>query len=141
MQKTLFAKILKGVSLFTLMLPLIGLQSCKDDPHNYDEPKVSIEPTPQNNTFVFEQTAGSNELTIKTNRKWSISTSGEDWFAITPTSGEVGEHKITVTVLANEEKLAKDSLRLQLRPRSLPSTSSKRVKVVKRLNTLHSLCS
>ena len=102
MQKTLFAKILKGVSLFTLMLPLIGLQSCKDDPHNYDEPKVSIEPTPQNNTFVFEQTAGSNELTIKTNRKWSISTSGEDWFAITPTSGEVGEHKITVTVLANE---------------------------------------
>ena len=80
---------------------VLGLASCKDDPAVYDKPEVTVAPTPENNTFIFDQSTGTRTLTLKTNRKWTITTSGEDWFAVTPTAGDEGEHTISITVLEN----------------------------------------
>lgn len=84
-----------------LIFSIIGLYGCKDDPNYYEKPEVSITPTPESNTFIFDQHAGNHTLTLKTNRKWSIATTGEDWIDVTPSSGDVGEHQISVTVLEN----------------------------------------
>lgn len=103
MKKNLFSNPLRGLSLAIILLTIIGTHNyCKKPDVPYEEPMVSIDPAPKDNTFIFEQKAGSNTFTLKSNRKWTITKSAEDWFAITPTTGDAGEHKISITVLENK---------------------------------------
>lgn len=102
MKKTFLHGLIKLVPLALIATSLLAINGCKDDPDKYETPEATITPEPKDNTFIFDQNEGSQNLTLNTNRKWKITTSGESWFTITPTEGDKGEHVISVTVLANE---------------------------------------
>lgn len=102
MKSNSLSRISHAIPLIGFFVLLFGLESCKDDVDYYETPEVSITPAPENGTIIFEKEAGIRTFTIKTNRKWSVGlTENSDWIAVTPTSGDVGEQKIQISVLQN----------------------------------------
>lgn len=94
---------LSNLLLASLAL-LVGFTACKPEP-KHEKAKIEISPRPEDNTYKFEKEGGTQEFTLKVNRRWTITNAGkEDWFTITPSQGEEkegGEYTITISVLPN----------------------------------------
>lgn len=76
------------------------LSSCKDNDDDYQEPKVIITPTLENNQINIPAEGGEQKLSIDTNREWSVSNTAP-WISVSPSRGSEGKHTITVKVLPN----------------------------------------
>ena len=60
--------------------PLLGVTSCKDEMDYYEKPYVTLSPTFTDNTIPFKQNGGTQQLTIETNRRFSITFGeGAEW--------------------------------------------------------------
>ena len=83
---------------------LIGFTGCKPEPR-HEKAKFEVTPTPEDNTFKFDQNGGTQQFTLTTNRRWSITNAGkEDWFTVTPSSDDAkqgGTYTVTISVLPN----------------------------------------
>lgn len=84
------------MALFLVMTA--GLWSCNDEDVDNEGPVV----TPAPATLTFEATGGQQEVTITSNREWSVAVSEPDFVSVSPVSGN-GNSKITVTLLANNQ--------------------------------------
>lgn len=75
-----------------------GLWSCNDEDVDNEGPVV----TPAPATLTFEAAGGQQEVTITSNREWSVAVSEPNFVSVSPVSGN-GNSKITVTLLANNQ--------------------------------------
>ena len=82
----LFLSILAAASLFA---------GCKEPEPEPTIPFLSVGQT----ELSFEQNGGTGNITITSNRPWSISTDA-DWLAFNPSSGNAADAPVTVTVTA-----------------------------------------
>lgn len=95
----------KQLLLSLSALAVLGLvnSSCKDDLDLYEEPNVAVSPDFADNIIVFGQEGGSQQLSLKTNRHFTITLGeGADWVSVSPLKGAEGEHKITIEALPNQ---------------------------------------
>ena len=90
--------------------PLLGVTSCKDEMDYYEKPYVTLSPTFTDNTIPFKQDGGTQELTIETNRRFSITFGeGAEWVSATPMEATEGTHQITITALPNRGEDAREA--------------------------------
>ena len=65
--------------------PLLAVTSCKDEMDYYEKPYVTLSPNFTDNTIPFKQDGGTQQLTIETNRRFSITFGeGAEWVSATP---------------------------------------------------------
>lgn len=89
---------------------LIGVTSCKDEMDYYEKPYVALSPTFTDNTIPFKQEGGTQEITIETNRRFTVSFSeGAEWVSASPMEGMEGSHKLVITALANRDEDAREA--------------------------------
>lgn len=88
------------LSMLLVGLFLLPLASCKDNVDKYEAPKVEFTPQYPSNTISFDQDGGSIDLTMTTNRKWTVDKDA-DWITVTPIEGLEGQVEISVTVERN----------------------------------------
>lgn len=93
--------------------------SCKDNDDAYDTPSLEITPQLNEDTLQVPAEGSTTTLTLKTNRKWRI-TSSQPWLDITPSSGDAGSHTITIKVLPNAGTARQTSVALAIG--SMPRT-------------------
>lgn len=84
----------KYLSPVAILLLMILFSSCKSEP--IVEPEITLAKEQMN----FTKDSGSAALAIKTNVKWTASSS-QTWCTLASTSGEAGTKQITVTVTEN----------------------------------------
>ena len=82
----LFLSILAAASLFA---------GCKDPEPEPTIPSLTVGQT----ELSFEQNGGTGNITVTSNRAWTISTDA-DWLAFNPSSGNAADAPVTVTVTA-----------------------------------------
>lgn len=89
---------------------LLGVTSCKDEMDYYEKPYVTLSPTFTDNTIPFKQDGGTQQLTIETNRRFSITFGeGAEWVSATPMEATEGTHQITITALPNRSEDAREA--------------------------------
>lgn len=89
---------------------LLGVTSCKDEMDYYEQPYVTLSPTFTDNTIPFKQDGGTQQLTIETNRRFSITFGeGAEWVSATPMEATEGTHQITITALPNRGEDAREA--------------------------------
>ena len=89
---------------------LLGVTSCKDEMDYYEKPYVTLSPNFTDNTIPFKQDGGTQELTIETNRRFSITFGeGAEWVSATPMEATEGTHQITITALPNKSEDAREA--------------------------------
>jgi len=84
----------KYLSPVVILLLMILFSSCKSEP--IVEPEITLAKEQMN----FTKESGTAALAIKTNVKWTVSSS-QSWCTLAPASGEAGTKQITVTVTEN----------------------------------------
>ena len=90
--------------------PLLAVTSCKDEMDYYEKPYVTLSPNFTDNTIPFKQDGGTQELTIETNRRFSITFGeGAEWVSATPMEATEGTHQITITALPNRGEDAREA--------------------------------
>lgn len=90
--------------------PLLAVTSCKDEMDYYEKPYVTLSPNFTDNTIPFKQDGGTQELTIETNRRFSITFGeGAEWVSATPMEATEGTHQITITALPNRSEDAREA--------------------------------
>ena len=90
--------------------PLLAVTSCKDEMDYYEKPYVTLSPTFTDNTIPFKQDGGTQQLTIETNRRFSITFGeGAEWVSATPMEATEGTHQITITALPNRSEEAREA--------------------------------
>ena len=90
--------------------PLLAVTSCKDEMDYYEKPYVTLSPNFTDNTIPFKQDGGKQELTIETNRRFSITFGeGAEWVSATPMEATEGTHQITITALPNRGEDAREA--------------------------------
>ena len=90
--------------------PLLAVTSCKDEMDYYEKPYVTLSPTFTDNTIPFKQDGGTQQLTIETNRRFSITFGeGAEWVSATPMEATEGTHQITITALPNRSEDAREA--------------------------------
>lgn len=90
--------------------PLLAVTSCKDEMDYYEKPYVTLSPNFTDNTIPFKQDGGKRELTIETNRRFSITFGeGAEWVSATPMEATEGTHQITITALPNRGEDAREA--------------------------------
>ena len=82
----LFLSILAAASLFA---------GCKEPEPEPTIPSLTVGQT----ELSFEQNGGTGNITVTSNRPWTISTDA-DWLAFNPSSGNAADAPVTVTVTA-----------------------------------------
>ena len=97
---------MKNNVLFTIVFCLTLVASCHQDPQAPSLPYISVETEEAGNTLNFTCDGGSRELTLKTNRSWTVEC-GAEWLAFDPAFCEVEpgqdkEFKVLVTAFPNE---------------------------------------
>ena len=89
---------------------LLGVTSCKDEMDYYEQPYVTLSPTFTDNTIPFKQDGGTQQLTIETNRRFSITFGeGAEWVSAMPMEATEGTHQITITALPNRGEDAREA--------------------------------
>lgn len=89
---------------------LLGVTSCKDEMDYYEKPYVTLSPNFSDNTIPFKQDGGTQQLTIETNRRFSITFGeGAEWVSATPMEATEGTHQITITALPNRGEDAREA--------------------------------
>lgn len=83
--------------------------------------------------MLFESGVGNTVLAIKSNMKWTAASS-RSWCMVSPSSGGLGTHQITVSVSENEQAAAREAV-LTI----TAGTASKQVKVVQASKNILSL--
>lgn len=90
--------------------PLLAVTSCKDEMDYYEKPYVTLSPNFTDNTIPFKQDGGTQQLTIETNRRFSITFGeGAEWVSATPMEATEGTHQITITALPNRGEDAREA--------------------------------
>lgn len=90
--------------------PLLAVTSCKDEMDYYEKPYVTLSPNFTDNTIPFKQDGGTQQLTIETNRRFSITFGeGAEWVSATPMEATEGTHQITITALPNRSEDAREA--------------------------------
>lgn len=90
--------------------PLLVVTSCKDEMDYYEKPYVTLSPNFTDNTIPFKQEGGTQQLTIETNRRFSITFGeGAEWVSATPMEATEGTHQITITALPNRGEDAREA--------------------------------
>lgn len=90
--------------------PLLALTSCKDEMDYYEKPYVTLSPNFTDNTIPFKQDGGTQQLTIETNRRFSITFGeGAEWVSATPMEATEGTYQITITALPNRGEDAREA--------------------------------
>ncbi|EEK17765.1 hypothetical protein PORUE0001_0286 [Porphyromonas uenonis 60-3] len=90
--------------------PLLAVTSCKDEMDYYEKPYVTLSPNFTDNTIPFKQDGGKQELTIETNRRFSITFGeGAEWVSATPMEATEGTHQIAITALPNRSEDAREA--------------------------------
>ena len=90
--------------------PLLAVTSCKDEMDYYEKPYVTLSPNFTDNTIPFKQDGGTQELTIETNRRFSITFGeGAEWVSATPMEATEGTHQIIITALPNRSEDAREA--------------------------------
>ena len=90
--------------------PLLAVTSCKDEMDYYEKPYVTLSPNFTDNTIPFKQEGGTQQLTIETNRRFSITFGeGAEWVSATPMEATEGTHQITITALPNRGEDAREA--------------------------------
>ena len=75
-----------------LIIPLAALllAACEKEK---EAPALTIEPV----SLEFTAEGGSRTLTVKSNRDWTLTTDGADWYTVSPKEGS-GDGEVTVTL-------------------------------------------
>lgn len=126
----IFSKAAMKNSIFTLFLTCFVFflaHSCK--PTEVIQPELIT----AKEEMIFENEAATALLAIKSNVKWSISSS-ESWCTITPASGEPGTHQISVSVAKNESTADRNAMLTVT-----AGTISKQVKIIQSKNIVLSI--
>lgn len=90
--------------------PLLAVTSCKDEMDYYEKPYVTLSPNFTDNTIPFKQDGGTQQLTIETNRRFSITFGeGAEWVSATPMEATEGTHQISITALPNRGEDAREA--------------------------------
>lgn len=90
--------------------PLLAVTSCKDEMDYYEKPYVTLSPNFTDNTIPFKQEGGTQQLTIETNRRFSITFGeGAEWVSATPMEATEGTYQITITALPNRGEDAREA--------------------------------
>lgn len=90
--------------------PLLAVTSCKDEMDYYEKPYVTLSPNFTDNTIPFKQDGGTQQLTIETNRRFSITFGeGAEWVSATPMEATEGTYQITITALPNRGEDAREA--------------------------------
>ena len=90
--------------------PLLAVTSCKDEMDYYEKPYVTLSPNFTDKTIPFKQDGGTQQLTIETNRRFSITFGeGAEWVSATPMEATEGTHQITITALPNRSEDAREA--------------------------------
>ena len=90
--------------------PLLAVTSCKDEMDYYEKPYVTLSPNFADNTISFKQDGGTQQLTIETNRRFSITFGeGAEWVSATPMEATEGTYQITITALPNRGEDAREA--------------------------------
>ena len=90
--------------------PLLAVTSCKDEMDYYEKPYVTLSPNFTDNTIPFKQDGGTQQLTIETNRRFSITFGeGAEWVSATPMEATEGTHQIAITALPNRSEDAREA--------------------------------
>ncbi len=94
-------KVFSKVALLSLSVLFI-LSGCKDDPI---PDSLTVAP---NALSAIEAEGQTQEITVKSTVKWSVSGAPE-WVKVTPSTGDAGETKVSINVLPNEKGEKRDA--------------------------------
>jgi endoglucanase len=82
------------ITLAFLIVALVGFSSCKKDEV---EPQLTVSPA----TVSFPAEGGTSEISVTSNKSWSISNAAFQWVELSTTSGNSGTATIQVTTGLN----------------------------------------
>lgn len=86
----------------------LALPSCKDNDDAYDRPTISVSQVTKDSEgkTIIGKDESTATLHISSNRAWTATTA-LDWLSIQPESGQAGEHDVTIRVLKNTSRQAR----------------------------------
>ena len=86
----------------------LALPSCKDNDDVYDRPTISVSQVTKDSEgkTIIGKDESTATLHISSNRAWTATTA-LDWLSIQPESGQAGEHDVTIRVLKNASRQAR----------------------------------